>query len=542
MVGEQTNDRVSKLRSLSEAEKVALICGQQYKINQIQDRVERLTCAHEAGQCILCADKDKTIEEQNDVIKALKAKIYGRSSERRSKGKGGRDDNKGGKKGNSGPRVRLPSEQYPNARIKDETVSDTTPPKCLDCTKEMTDSGLRETSERLELIPMELFIVRQHRVRYHCKCCQNAPQTAALPARIAPNTSLNDSVLIEASIAKFYDLIPTQRYAKMLSRSSIDISDKLLLAAQHTLALAYYSVYLKIKKEVQSSRVINADESPHRMLERNEGNYSWYLWAFCTRYSVYFEIHNTRAGTVSIKFLLEAELVLVLVSDVYSGYTRTIREVNEYRQDKGLPLMVSAHCNDHSRRYFFKVQEHELAEKVLDVYETIYKLEEGVQQMLKEPKYLEPENSKKALQLRQTMDPHFQKIYNLSCEILLENTPTSSIGTAANYFLKNLRGLTVFMTDLEIPISNSFAERSIRNPVIGRKTWLGTHSQKGAVTTAIHFSLLESCKLNGLNPREYYNYLGQLYRDGKELITPSEYRQIMAKPPPAPPGTTKIKK
>ncbi|MEK6968422.1 MAG: IS66 family transposase [Nanoarchaeota archaeon] len=504
----------------------------QYKLNQANDRVERLTCAHETGKCILCVNKDKTIEEQNEVIKALRAKIYGRSSERTGKGKKG---NRGNKKGNSGRRVRLPSEQYPNARIKDETISDPTPPKCPECTKEMTDSGLRESSERLELIPMEIFIVRQHRVRYHCKCCQNALQTAALPARIAPSSSLNDSVLIEASIAKFYDLIPTQRFAKMLSRSLIDISDKLLLSAQHTLAQAFYSVYLKIKKEAQSSRLIHADESPHRMLEGNDENHSWYLWCFCTRNSVYFEIHNTRAGTVSINFLLEAHSVLVLMSDVYSGYIRTIREVNENRKAKGLPLIISAHCNDHSRRYFFNIKEHEQAQKVLDVYKVIYKIEADVQNMLAEPKYIEPANSRKALELRQTMDPYFQKIYNISCEILLENPPTSGIGQAASYFLKNLRGLTEFMNDLDIPINNSFAERSIRNPVIGRKTWLGTHSERGAVTTAVHFSLLESCKLNGLNPREYYNYLGQLCREGKELITPYEYKQkIKTKPPPSP--------
>ena len=538
MDGKQfTIDRVGKLRRLSDTEKLALICGQEYQITQIQDRVKRLTCAHELGQCILCANKDKTIEEQNELIKALKAKIFGRSSERRSKGK---QSGGGSQKGNSGPRVRLPSEQYPNARITDQTISDPTPPVCPECAEGMTDSGLRETSERLELIPMELFIIRQHRVRYHCKCCQNAPQTAALPARIAPNTSLSDSVLIETSIAKFYDLIPTQRYAKMLSRSSIDISDKLLLSAQHTLAQAFYSVYLKIKKEVQSSRVIHADESPHRMLERNEGNYSWYLWSFCTKTSVYFEIHNTRAGTVSINFLLEAEFVMVLMSDVYSGYTRTIREVNESRQTRALPLMVSAHCNDHSRRYFVHAQEHALAEKVLKIYERIYKIEAEVQQLLKVPTLIEPENSKKALELRQTMDPHFQEIYNVSCEILLENTQTSAIGQAANYFLKNLPGLSLFMTDLEIPISNAPAERSIRGPVVGRKTWLGTHSQKGAVTTAIHFSLFESCKLNGVNPRPYYNHLGQLYREGKELITPYEYKNtIMTKPPPDPSGTSK---
>ena len=519
--------RAAKLRDLSESEKVALICGQQYRLNEIQNRVEKLKCAHETGRCVHCTDKDKTIEELNEALKLLRAKIYGRSSERRNRGK-----KNGNKKPKSKTRVRLPSEQYPNAKIKVETIIDLEPPKCSECHKSMTDSGLRETSERLEIIPMEIFIVKTERMRYHCKCCQTAPVTATLPARIAPNTSLNDSVLIEASLAKFYDLIPTQRFAKMLGRSKVTISDKLLFLAQCYLAKAFYSVYVMLKQEVLEARVVHADESPHRMLERNEGNYLWYLWSFCTKVSVYFEIHNTRAGTVSIEFLKESKAT-VLLSDVYSGYIRTIREVNEYRQSKGIISLTAAHCNDHARRYFFYAKEHASSEKVLDVYEKIYKIEDKVQELTQNPIHIEPENSKQALQLRQTMDPLFEKIYDLSCEILLENTPTSSIGTAANYFLKNLKGLTIFLTDLEIPISNAPAERSIRNPVVGRKTWYGTHSRKGAETSAIHFSLFESCRLNQVNPREYYNYLAELYNVGKPLLTPFQYNQLKkSKPPP----------
>ena len=529
MVGEQEFiSRANKFRSLSESEKLALICGQQYKIDQIQDRVEQLKCAHEKGECVLCKDKDQTIDELNDTIKALRNKLYGRSSEKSKKG----GDGKGGKKGNSVPRIRLPSEQYPNAKIKEETVTDPQPPKCPECRNEMTDSGLRETSERLELIPMEIFIVRMNRVRYHCKCCQSAPQTAVLPARIAPNTSLNDSVLIEASLAKFYDLIPTQRFAKMLSRSSVDISDKLLLSAQNYLAEAFRSVYVMLKQEVLASRVIHADESPHRMLERNEGNYTWYLWSFCTQMSVYFEIHNTRAGTVSIEFLKESQAA-VLLSDVYSGYIRTLREINEYRQSKGVALLISAYCNDHARRYFYYAKEHELGKKGLEIYDQIYSIEAKVQELIEQPKFEKSQNTEEALKLRQTADPLFEQIYNVSCEILLDHAPNTSVGQAANYFLNNLRGLTVFLTDLNIPISNAPAERSVRNPAVGRKTWYGTHSRKGADTAAIHFSLFESCRLNALNPREYYNYLAELYRTGLPLMTPFQYKQLKKpKPPP----------
>ncbi len=122
------------------------------------------------------------------------------------------------------------------------------------------------------------------------------------------------------------------------------------------------------------------------------------------------------------------------------------------------------------------------------------------------------------------MDPLFNQIYDIACEILMENSTTSLIGKAANYFLNNLSGLTLFLTDIDLPISNGYAERSVRNPAVGRKTWLGTHSRAGAETHAIHFSLFESCKINKVDPRQYYNYLAKQLNEGQELITPNKYR------------------
>jgi transposase len=189
--------------------------------------------------------------------------------------------------------------------------------------------------------------------------------------------------------------------------------------------------------------------------------------------------------------------------------------------------------NDHGRRYFFSAQEHELGKKALETYDQIYAIETKVQQLVKQPKYEQPQNSAEALKLRQTADPLFEKIYDLSCEILLDHAPGTSVGQAANYFLNNLTGLTRFLTDLDIPISNAPAERSVRNPAVGRKTWLGTHSRKGAETSAILFSIFESCRLNQLNPREYCHHVAELYRTGQPLITPFQFKQLKKpKPPP----------
>jgi transposase len=532
-------ERANRLRQLNEGEKLSLIFTQQRRIKEFKERVEAFQCAHETGQCPLCRDKDLIIAQQQQQIEQLRNKIFGRSSERRNKGKKKNKGSRGGNGKNPQKRTRLPSEQFPDARIVECTVKDPQSPLCSDCEQPMTDTGLRETAERIEYQPAEIYIQRTHRVRYGCKCCQSAPQTAELPKRLAPGTSLGDSFIIQACVSKFYDLIPTTRYAKMLARSNAAVSHTLLLKAQSIMAAILLEVYQAIKEEILKSRVIFADETIHRQLEENGGKWRWYLWGFSNGSSVYFEIHDTRAGDVSIEFLMTSMVVLFLVSDAYSGYSRTIREINEIRQSKGLALLLSCLCNDHGRRYWFYAKSVPLAEKALDAYDKIYEIEREVQDLLTHPKYEEPENLAKALELRQTADPLFEKIYDISCEILLDGDDKSAEAAAAKYFLNNMEGLTLYLRHIELPISNAFTERSIRDYVILRKTALGNHSRVGAEDAAVQLSVMCSCKMAHVNPTEFLEFTGKRHLAGEPLLTPFQYKQYMEalkkdKPPDTP--------
>jgi hypothetical protein len=62
----------------------------------------------------------------------------------------------------------------------------------------------------------------------------------------------------------------------------------------------------------------------------------------------------------------------------------------------------------------------------------------------------------------------------------------------------------------------------MRNPVVGRKTWYGTHSKKGAETNAVLFSLVESCKINEVNPRDYFRDIVRAIHEKREIFTPGE--------------------
>jgi len=94
---------------------------------------------------------------------------------------------------------------------------------------------------------------------------------------------------------------------------------------------------------------------------------------------------------------------------------------------------------------------------------------------------------------------------------------------AMNYFINHYDGLTLCTTNLEISLDNNLSERELRAPVIGRKTWLGTHSKRGASTAAVLFSIVQSCKLNGVNPRSYFPWVVKEIHNKAEVLTPHQY-------------------
>jgi hypothetical protein len=99
----------------------------------------------------------------------------------------------------------------------------------------------------------------------------------------------------------------------------------------------------------------------------------------------------------------------------------------------------------------------------------------------------------------------------------------SSLVKAIDYFNKNYNELIYFLRTEDLPIDNNSQERLLRNPVIGRKTWYGTHSKQGAETNAVLFSLVESCKLNKINPRDYFKDIVHAIHEKRAIFTPHEY-------------------
>jgi hypothetical protein len=127
---------------------------------------------------------------------------------------------------------------------------------------------------------------------------------------------------------------------------------------------------------------------------------------------------------------------------------------------------------------------------------------------------------------RDEMRPIFEEMKAEAKQKINSYSSKSQMYKAYNYFLKNYAGLTRFLDHYFIPIDNNKSERIIRSPVIGRKTWYGNHSKKAALCSAVHFTIVESCKLVGINPRTFCDDAVKRKHAKQSCLTPFEYKNL----------------
>ena len=89
----------------------------------------------------------------------------------------------------------------------------------------------------------------------------------------------------------------------------------------------------------------------------------------------------------------------------------------------------------------------------------------------------------------------------------------SSTAKAIKYALNNEQALMRFLDNGNIEIDNNAAERALRAVAVGRKNWLFAGSDKGGDTAAVFYTLIETAKLNKLNPVKYLHKVFEVIQD-----------------------------
>lgn len=468
------------------------------------------------GEITLTDEQISSLDSSVGNLITVARVLIERENRRRGDSKSPPKDSKPNKGGNSNERDsfdKLPSKKYPNLEIVEEIIIPSTPPTCPCCLHQMKESGLFDVTEKLEVIPKKYFIQRNKRVKFNCPKCYGAMFNTPPVPSIIPSSNFGDSLVIDAALAKFCDLIPIERYAQMAyeSGSMGVLAPHSLIGATHHLANFLKEVYAKIITEVLDSPVLHADETPHKMLEGDEV-YHWYLWGFFSSKGAFLEAHNTRSGDVAFYNLARSKAEFLL-TDGYAGYGKALRELSAIGKK-----IIESHCNSHAFRYFKDAGKtwKEECEPLLALYGQIYNLED-------ERMKAAPEEQ---LSFRTKMIPLFDQLKKLCTELSKVAMPSSYLMKAVNYFINHFDGLTVCTKFVIVPLDNNLAERELRAPVVGRKTWIGTHSKRGAETMSILFSIVRTCKMNNINPRNYFPWIVDRIHKGEEILTPYEYSKL----------------
>jgi transposase len=417
---------------------------------------------------------------------------------------------------------KLPSLKYPDILIEVEVVLPLTVPICACCQSIMKESGLFEVSEKLEVIPKKYFVKRIKRAKFNCPSCYGSLTCAPAVPCIIPTSNYGDSLVMDVAISKYNDFIPVERYCQIAFQVGLggDLPAQSLIGLTHHLANFLFVVYEKIKNEVCSSSTIHIDESPHKMLEGDDTK-NWFLWGFFCTTSCYFETHNTRSGDVAYNFLKHSSAKTIM-TDGLASYARAA-ELLKVHDGK---IINEAHCNAHAYRYFEEAQVtwKSECEFFLKTYGDIYEIERQRVELNAPP------NDPVHLECRQKMLPLFESIKSHSEELCKSVMPKSTLDKALNYFLNHYEGLTQCVHNINVPLDNNLAERELRSHVVGRKTWIGTHSKRGALTSSIMFSIMNSCKINNINPRQYLPWVVNTILKKQTPLTPHEYKILNPSP------------
>ncbi|SDR69928.1 MULTISPECIES: IS66 family transposase [Pseudomonadaceae] len=355
-----------------------------------------------------------------------------------------------------------------------------------------------ETSEQLEIIPMQIRVIKHIRKVYACKGCETAPVTADKPAQLIEKSMASPSVLAMLLTTKYVDGLPLHRFEKVLSRHGIELSRQTLARWVIQCGEHLQPLVNLLRDRLLEGPLIHCDETRLQVLkepDRDPTSQSW-MWVQTggppDHPVVLFDYTSNRAQDVPLR-LLEGYRGYLMTDD-YAGY-------NAVAEQDGIERLG---CWAHARRKFIEAQKAQpkgktgRADMALSLINKLYGIEREGKDV----------NAGQRLLLRQQKgEPVLTQLKAWLDKTHGQVTPQSALGKAVGYLASNWSKLIRYTEAGHLPIDNNPAERAIRPFVIGRKNWLFSDTPKGAHASALIYSLVETAKANGQEPYAWLRYV-----------------------------------
>ena len=463
------------------------------------------------------AQRNGEIERLHLVIRQLQRAQYGRRSERLNPDQLalGLEDVEGDvahaeaqQEADIKPKDRKPKRKpLPEHLPREEIVLDVDSESCPCCGGLLHAIG-ESVSETLDWVPAQVRVIRTRRPKYACRSCGTVRQAPA-PERPIAGGLATPALLAHVLVSKYCDHTPLYRQAQIFARHGIELERSTLAGWVGGACWWLEALHERLCKDVFASDHLFADDTPVPVLDPGRGRTkTGRLWVYARDQrpwggpappAAVFLFAPDRKAERPVSHLEHFSGVLHV--DGYAGFERLQARGN----------VVLAACWAHTRRKFYEIAEADGAPLALEALRRIGDL------YAIEAKIRGQSPAHRLATRRSQSKPIIDSLY-IWLETQLPLLPArSKLAEAMQYALSRWDGLTRFLHDGRIELDTNPVERAIRPVALGRKNHLFAGSDGGGVRWAILCSLIETCKLNNVEPFAYLRDVLQRMMDGHPI-------------------------
>src|ERR1700719_4409789 len=384
------------------------------------------------------------------------------------------------------------------------------PAACLCCGSTRLRKLGEDITETLEVIPRQWKVIQHVREKFTCRDCEKISQAPA-PFHVIARGWAGPSLLAMILFEKFGQHQPLNRQAERYAKEGVPLSLSTLADQVGAGCAVLEPILRRIETHVFAAERLHGDDTTVPVLAKGKTN-TGRCWVYVrddrpfggtAPPAAMFYYSRDRAGEHPQAHL--ATYAGIFQADAYSGYNKL------YELDrKPGPILVAA-CWVHARRPFFIMADlaenarrkaqgqtpaaiSPLAIEAVRRIDALFEIERSINSQSAE--------QRRAVR-RELSAPLVADLESWMREQRAKLSRSNDVAKAMEYMLKRWTAFTRFLDDGRICLSNNAAERALRGIALGRKSWLFAGSDRGGERAAIVLTLIQTAKLNNVDPQAW---------------------------------------
>jgi transposase len=363
-----------------------------------------------------------------------------------------------------------------------------------------------DVTETLDVVPRQWFVTEHVREKFSCRSCEKIAQPPA-PFHAIARGFAGPSLLAMILVDKYANHQPLNRQSEQYEREGIELPLSTMADHVGACAAVLMPLYELIRAHVFAAERIHGDDTTVPVLAKVKTR-TGRLWTYvrddrpfggADPPAAVFFYSPDRAGIHPEQHL--AGYSGILQADAYAGFNTVYKP-----ERRGGPITEAA-CWAHGRRKFFELADiaskarsgkqtaiSPMALEAVRKIDAIFMAERSINGL--------PPDERLAAR-RKDIAPLVRELIDWMTRERAKLSRHNEVAKAFDYMLKRTDAFTRFLDDGRICLSNNAAERALRGIALGRRAWLFAGSDRGGQRAAVMFTLIQTAKLNDVDPQAW---------------------------------------